>query len=86
MANSPQARKRARQNETRREHNTALKSDMRTAIKKTLKAIKDGSKETATSAYHSMVSKLDRMARKNVIHPNRAARLKSRVSAKIKAL
>ena len=84
MANSPQAIKRARQNVTRRLHNQAERSDMRTAIKKVYTLIENSDKEGAAAAYRKMCSKVDRLGRKNTISANRASRLKSRINAKLK--
>lgn len=86
MANSPQARKRARQTEKRRAHNASLRSLVRTMIKKVHAAIGTGNAETAKSAYASAVPVIDRMADKGIIHKNKAARHKSRLNAQIKAL
>lgn len=86
MANSPQARKRARQNETRREHNTSRRSMMRTHIKKVLKAIEAKDQAEAKSAYQKATSIIDRSAKSGLIHQNTAARYKSRLNARIKAL
>ena len=86
MANSAQARKRARQAARRRAHNGALRSAARTAIKKTLKAIRGGDREAAQAVYREAVPVIDRMADKGVIHKNKAARHKSRLNARIKAL
>ncbi len=86
MANSAQAKKRARQAEKHRRHNAAQRSEMRTYIKKTLKAIAAGSKADAEEAYKRAVPKIDRLARKGLIHANKAARHKSRLNAKIKAM
>lgn len=84
MANTPQAKKRARQNEKRRQHNASRRSAMRTHIKKVLKAITSGDKATADQAYQTAVSVIDRTARKGLIHPNKAARHKSRLSQHIR--
>lgn len=84
MANSAQAIKRARQNVTRRHHNQAERSDMRTAIKKVDTLIDNSDKEGAATAYREMCSKVDRLGRKNTIAANRASRLKSRINAKLK--
>lgn len=84
MANSPQAIKRARQNNVIRLHNQAERSDMRTAIKKVFALIADQNKEAAAAAYKSMCSKVDRLGRKNTISANRASRLKSRMNLKLK--
>ena len=86
MANSPQARKRARQAEKSRSHNTSMRSMMRTYVKKVLKAITEGNKKVALEAYKSAVSVIDRVAGKGIIHKNKAARHKSRLNKKIKEL
>lgn len=86
MANSPQAKKRARQAEKRRQHNASLRSMVRTSIKKVIAAIDTGSAETANAAYLAAVPVIDRMADKGIIHKNKAARHKSRLNAKVKAL
>ncbi len=86
MANSPQARKRARQNENRRTHNAGLRSMMRTYLKKTYAAIESGEAEAAQAAYNTVVPILDRIADKGIIHKNKAARHKSRLNAQVKAL
>lgn len=86
MANSPQARKRARQNENRRTHNASLRSMMRTYLKKTYAAIESGEAEAAQAAYNTVVPILDRIADKGIIHKNKAARHKSRLNAQVKAL
>lgn len=86
MANTPQAKKRARQNEKARKHNASMRSMGRTYLKKVLSAIQTGDKETAQAAYNSAVSVIDRIADKGLIHKNKAARHKSRLNAKIKAL
>jgi small subunit ribosomal protein S20 len=71
MANSAQARKRARQADGQRSHNASLRSTMRTAIKRVRQAIDAGDKAVAD---------------KKIIHKNKASRTKSRLSAQIKAL
>ena len=86
MANSPQARKRARQNEKRRRHNASFRSMVRTSIKKVRAAIDDKDYETANTAYQAAVPVIDRMADKGIIHKNKAARHKSRLNAAVKAL
>ncbi|CAH9019837.1 30S ribosomal protein S20 [Candidatus Nitrosacidococcus sp. I8] len=83
MANTAQARKRARQAEKHRKQNSSQRSEMRTYIKKTLKAIVTGNREQAIAAYKIMVPTLDRLARKGLIHINKAARYKSRINTKI---
>ena len=86
MANSPQARKRAKQAEKNRKHNASFRSMVRTYLKKVIAAIESGEKEQAKAAYDAAVPVLDRMADKGIIHKNKAARHKSRLSAQIKAL
>ena len=86
MANSAQAAKRARQAEKTRQVNVAKRSDMRTAIKKVLAAISEGDKDAANTAFRVAQSKLDGMARKKIIAKNTAARTKSRINARIKAM
>ena len=86
MANSPSARKRARQAEGRRQHNASLRSMVRTSIKKVVKAIDAKDVEAAKAAYTAAVPVIDRMADKGIIHKNKAARHKSRLNAQIKAL
>lgn len=86
MANSPQARKRARQAEKRRSHNASLRSLVRTNIKQVIAAIESGDSEQAQAAYAKAVPVIDRMADKGIIHKNKAARHKSRLNAQVKAL
>jgi small subunit ribosomal protein S20 len=86
LANSPQARKRARQAEKRRSHNASLRSLVRTNIKRVVAAIASGDAEQAREAYSKAVPVIDRMADKGIIHKNKAARHKSRLNAQIKAL
>jgi small subunit ribosomal protein S20 len=86
MANTVQARKRARQALGRRAHNAALRSELRTAIKRVRAAIASGNKENAQSVFRAASGVIDSIADKNIIHKNKAARHKSRLSARIKAL
>lgn len=86
MANSPQARKRARQAEKRRSHNASLRSLVRTRIKQVVNAIGSGDADKAREAYATAVPVIDRMANKGIIKKNKAARHKSRLNARIKAL
>ena len=86
MANSPQARKRARQGETRRRHNASFRSMVRTYIKKVDSAIAGGDHAAASEAYNTAVPVIDRMADKGIIHKNKAARHKSRLNSAVKAL
>ena len=86
MANSPQARKRARQAEKHRMRNAGMKSMMRSQVKKVVYAIEAGDKTAAQDAYKSAVPILDNMARKGLIHKNKAARHKSRLNEKIRVM
>ena len=86
MANSASARKRARQAETNRKANASRRSMMRTYIKKVNAAIEAGDKNKATEAFKVAESILDRSAKNGLIHKNKAARHKSRLTAQIKAI
>jgi small subunit ribosomal protein S20 len=86
VANSPQAKKRARQGEKRRTHNSSLRSMVRTVIKKVLAAVATGDAEQAKAAYAAAVPVIDRMADKGILHKNKAARHKSRLNTQVKAL
>ncbi len=86
MANIKSAKKRAKQAEKRRQHNASRRSMTRTYLKKIVAAIDAGDKEAAQSAFQVAVPIIDRMATKGLIHKNKAARHKSRLSAKIKAI
>ena len=86
MANSAQAKKRARQNVKARKHNASLRSMVRTYIKRVVSAIAAGEYATANEAYKKAVPVIDRMADKGIIHKNKAARHKSRLNAQVKAL
>ena len=86
MANSAQARKRARQTVKRREHNFSLRSKLRTALKSIRKTVESGDKSAAQAAFNSSVGMVDSIADKGIIHKNKAARQKSRLSAAIKAM
>lgn len=86
MANTIQARKRARQAEKHRASNAAQRSMLRSTIKKVVKAIEAKDKSAAEVAYKEMTPVLDRYATRGLIHKNKAARHKSRLVAHIKAL
>ncbi|HEX2078708.1 MAG TPA: 30S ribosomal protein S20 [Longimicrobium sp.] len=83
MPNVKSAEKRMRTNAIRADRNRQFRSRLRTALKK-VRAASDA--ETAGPAFREAVSLLDRAARKRIIHPNKAARAKSRLSARIAAL
>lgn len=86
MANTAQAKKRARQAENHRQLNASQRSMMRTAIKRVLKAIQANDKTLAQDAYKAAVPMVDGMAGKGLIHKNKAARHKSRLNQRIRAL
>ncbi|HLW05544.1 MAG TPA: 30S ribosomal protein S20 [Azoarcus sp.] len=86
MANSAQARKRARQAVMARTHNASLRSRLRTAIKAVQKAVASGDKDAAQAQFRSSQCVIDSIADKKIIHKNKAARHKSRLSSAIKAM
>lgn len=87
MANTAQSKKRARQGEKRRQLNASQRSTMRTRIKRVIKAVENkSSPELAIAEYRAMSSMVDKLAAKKLIHKNKAARHKSRLDARIKAL
>ena len=86
MANTKQARHRARQSTVRNAHNSAQRSRLRTAVKSVRKAIESGDKKAALETLQQATSVIDSIADKNIIHKNAAARHKSRLSARIKAM
>ena len=86
MANIKSARKRARQAEKTRKHNMGLRSLMRTKIKNVVNACDAGDKEAAIAAYKDAVPVIDNMINKGIVNKNKAARHKSRLNKRIKAL
>jgi small subunit ribosomal protein S20 len=86
MANSKQAEKRARQATKQRAQNMSQRSTLRTAIKKVTAAIAKGDKAAAEAVFKESTSIIDRIADKKIIHKNKAARHKSRLSAAVKGL
>lgn len=82
MPNTNQAKKRLRQDEKRRLQNKAVRSSMRTAIKKVLSA---DSPDAVAAAMPEAMKRIDKAAKTNVIHDNAAARYKSRLSKRAKA-
>jgi len=86
MANSAQARKRARQAEVTRKRNASLKSALRTAVKKIRRAIATGDKSIAAKTFQESQSVLDNIADKRIVHKNLVSRTKSRLSSAIKGL
>ncbi|MGB3407212.1 MAG: 30S ribosomal protein S20 [Jannaschia sp.] len=86
MANSPQSKKRARQNERRFAVNKARRSRIRTYLRKVEEAIASGDQTAATEALKSAQPELMRGVTKGVFHKNTAARKMSRLSSRVKAL
>lgn len=86
MANSKQSAKRAKQATHQRAANMALRTTLRTAIKKVKVAIAAGDAAAAQAAYNENVSTIDRIADKKIVHKNKAARHKSRLAQQIKAI
>jgi len=86
LANSPQARKRARQAENRRGHNASQRSMVRTYIKRVIAAVETKDYTAASAALASAIPVIDRMADRDILHKNKAARHKSRLNAAVKAL
>jgi small subunit ribosomal protein S20 len=85
MPNTKSAKKRHQQSVVRRERNRAVKSSLKTQIRKTLEKIKGGNVSEAQTELSTTAKKLDKAAAAKIIHPNRAARVKSRLSHRIKA-
>ena len=86
MANSAQARKRARQQAKQRLHNRAQRSTMRTRIKLFQKSVESGDRTAAEAAYRDASSAIDSVAGKGLHHANKAARLKSRLNNQLRAM
>jgi small subunit ribosomal protein S20 len=86
MANSAQARKRARQAAATNARNASLKSTLRTAVKKVKKAIAGGDKAAAAQQMQASQAVIDRIADKKIMHKNTASRTKSRLAQAIKAM
>ncbi len=86
MANTPQSKKRARQNETRFEINKARRSRIRTFLRKVEEAITSGNQDAAAEALRAAQPELMRGVSKGVVHKNTAARKMSRLSSRVKAL
>ncbi len=86
MANTAQAKKRARQAEAHRAHNATQRSMLRTAIKTVRLAADKKDKDAAQKAFREATSVIDRMARKGIIHKNAAARYKSSLNNRVREL
>jgi len=86
VANIASAKKRARQAEKRRNHNASLRSMVRTYVKRVVAAVEAGDYAKATTEFQAAQVKLDSVADKGIISKNKAARTKSRLNARVKAL
>ena len=86
MANTKSAEKRARQALASRTQNVTQRSKVRSAVRKVVAAIQSGNKAEATAALKAATPIIDAMARKRLIHRNKAARHKSRLARQAKAL
>ncbi|MEX3017503.1 30S ribosomal protein S20 [Gymnodinialimonas hymeniacidonis] len=86
MANSPQAKKRARQNERRFAVNKARRSRIRTHLRKVEEAIASGDQAAAAEALKTAQPELMRGVTKGVLHKNTAARKMSRLASRVKAM
>jgi len=86
VANIKSAIKRVKQNVKQRQHNASARSMYRTYVKNVLKVIDKGNKEDARAAFAKAQPVIDKAMAKGLIHKNKAARVKSRLSAKVKAL
>ena len=83
MANSSQALKRARQGEKRRQQNMSLRTKLRTHIKRVVYSADEGDATKTSEAYKTAVPIIDSSVNKGLLHKNKAARLKSRLNARI---
>jgi small subunit ribosomal protein S20 len=86
MPNSVSAKKRLRQNLSRRTRNRAARASIRTQIRKVRTAIAGGDPAACEAEFRVAVKKLDQAAGKNIVHANSVARIKSRLSKAIKAV
>jgi len=86
MANSPQAKKRARQNEARFAVNKARRSRIRTYLRKVEEAIASGDKDAASAALRAVQPEIMRGVTKGLLHKNTAARKMSRLSSRVKSV
>jgi small subunit ribosomal protein S20 len=86
MANHLSALKRARQTVKRTASNRTNTSRLRTSLRELREALAKGDKATADKTYRQTVSALDKAIQKGVIHKNTAARYKSRLSVRVRAL
>lgn len=80
MPNIKSAKKRVRSNERKEKVNTIVTSSMRTAIKKFEKDVKAGNKEEASKSLNTAVQRVDKAMKNGLVHKNKAARVKSRLT------
>lgn len=85
MPNTPTAKKRLRQNVVRKLRNRAIKSSLRTQLRRVHEAIEAGEIDKAEAEYRLAAKKLDRAGQRNIIHQNKASRTKSRLQRLIKS-
>jgi small subunit ribosomal protein S20 len=85
MPHSASAKKRHRQNLRNRDRNRTTKSQLKSHVRKTLEAIESGDVPLAGEAFRAVASVADKAASSKKIHRNKAARIKSRLSAKLLA-
>jgi small subunit ribosomal protein S20 len=86
VANTKSAEKAARQAQKHRERNVALRSRMRSAVRKVTAAVEEGNKEVAGTSYRAAVPVIDALVNKQIIHRNKANRHKSRLAARVRAM
>lgn len=86
MANTKSAEKAARQAEKHRARNIALRSRMRSAVRKVTSAVASGNKEQALASYRAAVPVIDTLVSKQIVHRNKAARHKARLAARVRAM
>ena len=86
MANTKSAEKAARQAADHRERNVALRSRLRSAVRSVTEAIEAGKKADAEASYKTAVPVIDSLVNKKIVHANKAARHKSRLNARIRAM
>ncbi|HEY2592063.1 MAG TPA: 30S ribosomal protein S20 [Steroidobacteraceae bacterium] len=86
MANIKSAEKAARQAEKHRARNVALRSRMRSAIREVSSAVAAGNKQAAEASYRAAVPLIDTLVNKQIVHRNKAARHKSRLAARVRAM
>ena len=86
MANIKSQIKRIRTNEKRRQRNLAVKSELKTLVRRTREAVEAGDKEAAIEALRIASRKLDKAVSKGVIHRNQAANRKSKRARRVQSL